>query len=98
MKKMNSTKMIGTALIILGCAAFILYLVITGKVGEEMGKVHSLTGPLSQGGEGGRMAGGMINSRASGEAAGYLEGGRILLIGGIVAVLVGGYIVFFKKK
>jgi hypothetical protein len=97
MKKMSS-KMVGSGLMVVGIIAVILYFVITGKLGEEMGKVNALTGTLSHGGQGGRMAGSVIESRANDEAAGYLQGGRILLIGGIIAVIVGGYIVFFRKK
>ena len=88
----------GSGLIVLGIIAFILYFAITGKVGEALGNVDAATGPLSSGGPGGRMAGGIIRSRANDEAAGYLQGSRILLIGGIIAVLAGGYIVFFRKR
>ena len=91
-------KTLGSGLMVLGIIAIIFYFVITGKVGEEMGKVNALTGTLSQGGQGGRMAGGMIENRANNEAAGYLQGGRILLIGGIIAVVIGGYIAFFRKR
>jgi hypothetical protein len=95
---MKSNKKLGTGLIVIGVIAIALYLVITGKVGSEMGKVHSITGPLSHGGEGGKMAGGMLESRASGEASGYMMVAQILLVGGAIAVLVGGYFVFFKKR
>ena len=98
MLKPKSNKKIGAGLIILGVVAIALNLVITGKVGSEMGKVHSITSPLSRTGEGGKMAGGILESRASGEASGYVAVAQILLIGGVVAVLVGGYFIFFRKK
>jgi LPXTG-motif cell wall-anchored protein len=46
------------------------------------------------------MAGGMIESRASGEAAGYLQNAQLFTIVGIILIVVGGALILFygKKK
>ncbi len=99
MKNMTQKKWIGVVLMAVGVLALAMSHYINGQVGEEMGKVHSITSPLSKfGGQGGKTAGGLIEGRASGEAAGYLQNASFLMVGGIALIVVGGCLFFLKGK
>ena len=96
---MTHKKWLGVTLVVLGIIALILSQTIKGRVGGEMGKVRSITSPLSSfGGQGGKTAGGIFEAHASGEASGYLQGAQILLIGGIALIVVGGCLFVLKGK
>lgn len=98
MKKLTQKQWIGAALIVVGIIALIISHSIKGEVGEEMGQVHSFTSPLSQTGEAGKIVGGGIESHASGEASSYLQNAQFLMIGGIILIIAGGWMVLFSKK
>jgi len=98
MKKLKPKQWIGAALVILGLCALIFSQYIKGQVGEEMGQVRTIIGPLSQTGQGGRMVGQAIEDRASGEAAGYLQGAQFLMVGGIAGIVVGICLFYFGRR
>ena len=100
MKKMKKKQLIGVILAVLGIVALSFSYYIKGQVEGEMGKVKMFTSPLSRGGEGGKMAGGIIEGRASGEAAGYLQTAQFLMVGGIALLVAGGvmFVLYRKKK
>jgi LPXTG-motif cell wall-anchored protein len=91
---MKSKQWLGVGLIFVGVIALFIAFSIKGRVGEEMGNVRSFTSPLSNAGEGGRMAGGIIEGRASGEAG----GAQFFTIGGIVLIVAGGAVLFMYRK
>ncbi len=91
-------KWIGILLVIVGLAALVISHTIKSRVGEDMGNVNAIVSPLSRAGQGGRMAGGIIEERASGEASGYLKNAEFLMLGGIVLIIIGGCLIFFCKK
>ena len=95
---MHSKQWIGAILVIFGVIAFLISHSIKGQVGGEMGQVRTIIGPLSQTSEEGKMAGGIIEDRASRKASGYLESAQFLMIAGVVLVLAGGVVIFLHKK
>ncbi len=99
MKKIKPKKQwLGVGLIFVGVIALFIAYSIKGRVGEEMGNVRSFTSPLSNAGEGGRTASGIIEERASGEAGGYLQGAQFFTIGGIVLIVAGAAALFMYRK
>ena len=97
---MKQKQWIGVVLAVLGVIALSFSYYIKGRVGEEMGQLKTFTSPLSRAGEGGKMAGGLIEGRASGEAAGYMQTAKMLMVGGIVLLVAGGvmFLLYGKKK
>ncbi len=95
---MKPKQWLGVALIGVGVIALFIAYSIKARVGEGMGNVRSYTTPLSDTGEGGRMAGGIFERRASGEAAGYLQRAQFFTIGGIVLIVAGGAVLYMYRK
>jgi len=98
MKKFTRKQWIGAGLAVLGVLALVFSFYIKGQVDAEMGKVRSVTSPLSQTGAGGRMASGAIEARASSEASDYLQAAEFLRVGGVILIIVGGALAYFLRK
>ena len=97
MKNLHYKSWTGLILIVLGIVALVVSHTIREDVGEQIGEVRVVTKPLSGSGRSGKWVGGVTETRASNEASDYLNSATVLLVGGIILIVLGGWVVIKKQ-
>lgn len=90
---MSTKRIVGFVLLIVGIIAIIYAVHSMNRISSAKSEIQTLASPFS-GSSGGRAVGGMLEGKASQ----YDSTVRMLFIGGIILVVVGGGVVLFSRK